>query len=383
MDFKFTEEQEMLRQSVRKLLDRVWSRELEREHDRTGEYPYVLWNAMAEAGFMGLPLPEEYGGSGGNVIDFCIMAEELGSLSAAARGVYMGPVLFGGEKIYYNASEAQKKEYLPRIARGELRFAFGLTEPNAGSDAANTQTKAVRDGDNYIINGNKIFITGSHVADYVMTVTRTDPTLPKHRGLTIFFVNTKNKGYSAKPLDKFGQRAVASCEVVYDDVVVPKEAILGGTECLNNGWRQMLTTLDVERIVIGASNTGEAALALQDAVQYAKERVQFGQPIGKFQAIQHMLAEVATEIEAARWLTYRAAWLRKENLPCSKEASMAKLFATEIAKKAALTGVQVMGGYGYMNEFDMQRYLRNSVLGPIGGGTSQIQKNIIARQIGL
>jgi alkylation response protein AidB-like acyl-CoA dehydrogenase len=286
-------------------------------------------------------------------------------------------------KIYYNASEEQKKRFLPAIAKGELRFAFGLTEPNAGSDAANTQTRAVPDGDNFIINGNKIFITGSHVADYVMTVTRTDPNVPKHKGLTIFFVETKTKGFSAMPLGKFGGRAVASCELVYEDVVVPKDAILGGPDRLNDGWKQVFTTLNVERIVIAASYVGEGKLALQEATQYAKERVQFGQPIGKFQAVQHMLAEVATEIEAARWLTYRAAWLRKENQPCAKEASMAKLFASETSKKAALTGVQVMGGYGYMNEFDMQRHLRNAILAPIGGGTSQIQKNIIARQMGI
>ncbi len=383
MDFKFTEEQEMLRQSVGKLMDKVWSKELEREHDRTGEYPYALWDAFAEAGFMALPFPEEYGGSGGSVIDFCIMSEELGSRSAAARGAYIGPVLFGGMKIFYNANEEQKKHYLPAIARGELRFAFGLTEPNAGSDAANTQTRAVQDGDNFIINGNKMFITGSHVADYVMTVTRTDPNVPKHKGLTIFFVDTKNKGFSAMPLDKFGGRAVASCELVYEDVVVPQDAILGGPERLHDGWKQVFTTLNVERIVIGAGYVGEGRLTLEEAIQYSKERVQFGQPIGKFQAVQHMLAEVATELEAARWLVYRAAWLRKEDQPCAKEAAMAKLFASEMTKKAALTGMQVMGGYGYMNEFDMQRHLRNAVLAPIGGGTSQIQKNIIARQIGL
>lgn len=383
MDFRFTEEQEAFRQTIRKFIKNEFPRELDRELDEKEEYPHELYQKMAELGFMGLPFPEEYGGSGGDVMDFVIICEELARGGSACVDAYLVSVLFGGEIILINGSEEQKKHYLPKIASGEIKCAMALTEPDAGSDAASVKTTAVREGDKFILNGTKMFITGAHVADYIMTVAITDRERSRYKNLSMFLVKRESKGLTTNLVKKLGSRAVGSNEIILDDVEVSIEDIVGGPEALNRGWNQVLRLLDVERIVIAACSVGGAQVAFDDALEYSKQRVQFGQPVGKFQINQHKFATMATEIQCARLLTYYAAWLKNQGKSCSKEASMAKYYATDVSKKTAIEGLQIMGGYGYTMEFDMQRYLRSALLAPIIGGTNEIQKNIIARFLGL
>lgn len=381
MDFGFNEQQKMLRKTVQDFVNRDCPRELIRKLDEKDEFPRELFEKLADMGITGIGIPEEYGGQGGDIIDTVIVTEELSKRYPALSWVLGLSTLYGGDMIYRSGSEQQKRFYLPKIAKGELLFSFALTEPDAGSDAANQHTTAIQDGDNYIINGTKMFITGGYESDFIMTMTRTDK--PRYKGLTYFLVSTKSKGFNKKKLEKLGYKGSSVCELVYDNVAVPEENILGGPEGLNNGWKYMIDLLNDERVGLAAGGLGIAEAAYEDALQYAKERVQFGQPIGKFQAIAHMLVEMATKIEAARLLTYEAAWLITQNVPYAKECSMAKYYATEVAKEVSLQGLQIFGGYGYMMDSDMQRYVRDAILLPIGGGTTEIEKNIIAHMIGL
>ncbi len=383
MDFEFTREQKLLQQAIKDFLSRAWSKEKERYYDEKGEFPEEMYQKLAGLGYLGYPFPEEYGGGGGGIIDFAIIQEEFAKISYIVSSIWGFPVLFGGEQLLYCGTEEQKEKYLPGICKGELKFAFAITEPDIGSDAAAVQTSAVRSGDDFVINGTKVFISGSDIADYVVTVARTDPDVSKYKGLTLFLVSTKSDGFQARPIEKLGGRTVAACEITYDDVKVNKENILGGPDSQNQGWQQMLTNLDTERILMAAQAVGFTQQIINEIVQYAKERIQFGQPIGKYQAISHPLVDLAAELEMNRTFLYYTAWLKSQGKPCSKESAITKLQATELTKKAALHGMQTLGAYGYSMEFDMQRYLRDSLLGVIGGGTSQIQRNIIAKSLGL
>jgi alkylation response protein AidB-like acyl-CoA dehydrogenase len=383
MDFRFTEEQEAFRQTIRKFIERETSRELDRQLEEEGRFPFELAEKMAETGLLGLPFPEQYGGVGGTVMDFVIAAEELAYGSEAACGLFLGPVFFAGEQIYLNGSEEQKKKYLPQIARGKLRGAFALTEPDAGSDASAITTGAVPDGDDYVINGQKTMISGADIADLIMTCTKTDKECRRYEGITIFIVPGKAEGLTVRKMKKLGNNILSTCELFFDNVRVPKENILGGPEGLNQGWMHMINNLDVERIMIAALYTAIAQRAYDDALAYAKERKQFGKPISQYQMIQQLLADMLVEIRASRLLTYHAAWLKEQGEFCSTEASIAKIHATEAARKVTIDGMQVLGGYGYMMEYDMQRYVRNALLGTIGGGTNQIQRLIIAKLEGM
>ncbi|MFC1824812.1 acyl-CoA dehydrogenase family protein [Thermodesulfobacteriota bacterium] len=383
MDFEFTEEQNILRKTIRKFLSQEWSREKDRYYDEHKEFPEDMYQRLAELGYLGYPFPAKYGGGDGGIIDFVIIAEEFAKVSYTVTTTWAVPVLFGGEHLMYCGSEKQKYKYLPGICNGELKFSFALTEADVGSDASAVRTSAVRDGKDFNINGTKMIITGADIADYVVTVVKTDADARKYKGLTLFIVDTKTEGFQTRVLDKLGGRSNAACEVIYDDVRVSEESIMGGPDFVNQGWGQMLTGLDTERILMAAQGIGFSAQILNDIIRYAKERTQFGQAIGKYQAISHPIADLATEVEMARTFVYYAAWLKSEERPCSKEASMAKLAVTELSKKLALQGMQTMGAYGYMMEFDMQRHLRDALLGPIGGGTSEIQRNVIAKQLGL
>jgi alkylation response protein AidB-like acyl-CoA dehydrogenase len=383
MDFRFTEEQEAFRQTIRSFIKRETSRELDRRLEEEGRFPFELVEKMAQTGLLGLPFPEEYGGVGGTVMDFIIAAEELAYGSEAASAIFLGPVFFAGETIYINGSEEQKRKYLPLIAQGKLRGAFALTEPDAGSDASSITTSAVRDGDSYVINGHKTMISGADIADIIMTCTKTDKECSRYEGITIFMVPRIAEGLTIRKMNKLGNNIISTCELFYDNVRVPAENILGGPEALNKGWLQMINNLDIERIMIAALYTAIAQRAYDDALAYAKERKQFGRPISHYQMIQQMLADMLIEIRASRLLTYHAAWLKEQGEFCSLECSIAKIHATEAARKITIDGMQVLGGYGYMMEYDMQRYVRNALLGTIGGGTNQIQRLIIAKLEGM
>lgn len=381
MDFNLTDEQNMLRDTIRKFVETEIPREVAIEIDEQDRFPHELLQKLCDLGFMGMNVPQEYGGLGGNVVDEMIFFEEISKglpvLAWAAGNI----LLYGNEIIGTNGNEEQKKQYLPKLAKGELKFAYALTEPNAGSDAASIRTKAELKDGSYVINGSKIFITGAGISDIVVTNARTAES--RFGGITDFLVETKSEGFSTRPIKDLGYRGSNTCEVYYDDVKVPPENILGGPECLNHGWKQMMRLLNVERLLLSACALGIGQAAFEYALKYAREREQFGKPIGSFQVIQHKLVDMATELEAARRLAYYAAWKETRKMDCVKETSMSKYFCSEVAKKVALEGVQILGGYGYTMEYDAQRYLRDVLVLSIGGGTTQIQKNIIGKQLGL
>lgn len=383
MDFKFSEEQEMLRASVRNFLKKECPIEKIRKWDEEDKFPIEVFSKMKDLGILGLSTPAEYGGMGGSAMDYVIIIEELAKVSLSLTFFFVSCVIFGGELFSDCGSEEQKKRFLPRTAKGELLFAYGITEPNAGSDAAAAQTTATKQENNYVLNGTKMFITGADIADYIFTLTRTDKNVPKHEGLTLFLVDTKSKGYSTRKLKKLGVHGFSTCEVIFDNVVVPEANIIGGLEGLNNGWSMLLKTLTLEHLQVAAFALGACQTSFEVALQYAKDRQQFGRPIGKFQAIAHILAEMATEIELCKQFVYYCGWLKSQNLPCFKETCMAKLYATELMEKNALKAMKIFGGYGYIMEYDVQRYVRDALIAPTGGGTSQIQKNMISKALGL
>jgi acyl-CoA dehydrogenase len=382
MDFAFTKEQEAFREMLRDFIARECPPDLDRRLDDEARYPFDLVPKVVETGLLGLPFPEEYGGSGGGPIEFTIAAEETAYGSAAVAAIFILPAFFAGEMLFMNGSEEQKREWLPRVAKGEIRGSFGLTEPNAGSDAVHIETRATADGDGFVINGQKTMISGVDVATHMMLATNTSPG-GEYSGMTLFMVPTDTPGMTWRRMGKIGSEIIGVFEVFFDDVRVPAESIIGGPGMLNQGWLQLMKQLDMERIMIAAQFTGMAARATDDAVAYAKERVQFGKKIGQYQMIQAILADMTIGVQTCRLMTYYAAWKKANDMPCNLEASQAKIYATETARKVTIDGMQVMGGYGYLREFDMQRFVRDSLLGPIGGGTNQIQRLIIARELGL
>lgn len=380
MDFSPTPEQQAFREMIRDFIKRECPPDLDRRLDDEGRYPIELTPKVADTGLLGLPFPEEYGGSGGGVMEFVIAAEELAYGSAAVASIFILPAFFAGEMIYMNGSEEQKREWLPKIARGEVRGCFALTEPNAGSDAVHIETRAVLDGDGFVLNGQKTMISGVDVATHMMVATNTMPG-GEYGGMTIFMVPTDTPGIRWRRLGKVGSEIVGLFEVFFDDVRVPSEMIMGGSDCLNQGWLQLMRQLDLERIMMAAQFTGMAARATDEAIAYAKQREQFGRPIIEFQMIQQLLADMTIGVQTCRLITYYAAWLKATGQDCNVAASQAKVYATETARKVCIDGMQVMGGYGYLKEFDMQRLVRDSLLGPIGGGTNQIQRLIIGKNL--
>lgn len=380
MGFVISEEQQAIKKTVRDFMQKECPVEKVKMWEETASFPDDVWKKMAEIGLLSLPIPEKYGGVGGSIMDMTILVEELGYNMLSMAHMYVMSNLFGSHTIELFGTEEQKKMFFPKMMAGEWKFCMSLTEPNAGSDVASMKTKAVLDGDHYVVNGAKIFSTGAHLADWILLVVRTSSEGKKHQGLSMFVVDPKTPGIKINPLKHMGCMAVHTDEVSYEDVRVPKENLIGK---LNQAWYQVLAVLEAERIFTAAQCVGLAQRAFDDALEYAKQREQFGQPIGKFQAISHMFAEAATDINASRLMTYQAAWLLDNKMPSFIESSMAKLKASETCKDVALKGCQIMGGYGYMNEFEMQRYLRESIITTVFGGSSQIQKNIIAGSYGL
>jgi alkylation response protein AidB-like acyl-CoA dehydrogenase len=381
MDFSLSEEQKMLRSTIRDLFKREFPRQYIRELDKKGEYPLDIYHRLGEMGLLGLPFPEKYGGSGGDYMDFIVLLEALCKESMLAGSVYLFNVGFGGTTLLRWGTEEQKNFYLPKLIKGEMKFALCFTEPNAGSDLASITTSAVPVEGGYKVNGSKTFSTGAHMADRVFILTRTDKSVSKHKGLSLLIADTKAAGIEIHPFEVLGVRGCGENDVYFSDLFIPADQVIGGK--LNQGWEILNSILTIERLSLSAQCVGNMQAILDDALDYAKQRVQFGQPIGKFQAIQHMLAEMYVDLEAARLLAYRVAWLLNTGQPYQAEASAAKVFASEAFVSLANKGMQVMGGAGYTMDQDMQRYLRDARMFPIGGGTTQIQKNIIAKSLGL
>ncbi len=383
MDFSLSTEHRMLQESLQEFLKKECPMEKVRELDEKDEFPIEIFNKMKPLGLTKLNIAEEYGGMGRDILGAIIVVEELSRRYPALGWLYVMSAFYGGVNIGQNGNEKQKQQLLPKIAQGDILFSYALTEPNVGSDAAAVETTATKNKDGFKLNGTKTLITGADHADYILTLTRTDPNVPKHKGLTMFVVDRKKQGLEITPLTKLGYKGSSACEVVFGEVELSAEDILGGANCINNGWTQLLATLDVEHLEVAACSVGLAQGAFDEAIKYSKKREQFGQPIGRFQAIQHMLAEMATGIQTARLLLYYTTWLIEQNKPCSLESAMAKYYASEVAKQVSLQGMQIFGGYGYIMDYDIQRFVRDALVLPIGGGTSQILKNIIAGRLGL
>lgn len=379
MNFEFTKEQEMIRKMVRDFAENV-IKPRAIEIDTEAKFPEDIFKQMGELGLMGIPFPEEYGGAGGDTISYALAAEEIAKVCGSTGLSYAAAVSLGASPLYMFGTKEQKQQYLVPLAEGRALGSFGLTEPNAGSDAGGTKTTAVEDGDDFIINGEKCFITNASFAETLIITAVTGKNDKGRNIISAIIVPTNADGVTiTSNYDKMGVRGSDTAEIVLDNVRVPKTNLLGDPKA---GFKQFLSTLDGGRISIGALGVGIAQASLDKALNYAKERMQFGKPISSFQAIQFKLADMAMEVELARTMVLKAAWLKDNNKPFSKEAAYAKLFATETAVRAADQAIQIHGGYGYMREYEVERYLRDAKLLVIGEGTSEIQRVVIARHLG-
>ncbi len=381
MDFAFTPEQDMLRESVRRFMAKECSREYIRGCSDNDRFPTELYAKMAAQGWMGIPFPEAYGGAGLGPVELAVFLEEAGYGWYGAGTSYFTTVVLGGYNILLYGSEAQKREMLPRVIAGDVKLAFALSEPNVGSDAAAVELFADERGDHFLLNGQKMFTTNAHVADYIVTVTRTiRQPAKKHHGISILLVDARSPGIEIRPLKQLGRTATHTNEVFFRDVRVPRDALMGQ---LHEGWANLNSGLGIERLSVAMMYAGTSQAIIDYVVGYAKDRRQFGQPISKFQAVQHKLADMQMKTDIARLLGYRVAWMLSQGLPCFKEMSMAKLWASEALFDIANNGVQVMGGYGVLKDYDMELFFRDSRIGMIGAGASEIQRTIIAKQMGL
>ncbi|WP_026499738.1 acyl-CoA dehydrogenase [Caldibacillus debilis] len=378
MDFDLTAEQRMIQKTVREFAEEeVAKGALER--DRQKKFPKEIFEKLAGLGMMGLPFPEEYGGGGADTISFAIVVEELSRACASTGITYSAHISLGAAPIYLFGTEEQKEKYLVPLCRGETLGAFGLTEPNAGSDAGGTETVAKEDGDDFVITGNKCFITNASYAKF-LALTAVTGQRDGRKEISAIIVPTDAEGFRIyERYEKMGLHASNTAELVLENVRVPQENLLGRR---GEGFKQFLSTLDGGRIGIGAMAVGIARAAYERSLQYAKERKQFGSPLVKFQAIQFKLADMAMKIELARNMVYKAAWLKDQGKPFTKEAAMCKLYASEIAMEITTQAVQIHGGYGYMKEYHVERYMRDAKLLEIGEGTSEVQRMVIAREIG-
>ena len=374
MDFELTKKQEMFRTLFQEFAEKEVE-PIASEIDETGEFPWDTVKKMGKLGFLGLPFPKEYGGAGADTLTYIMAVEEISRACAATGVILSAHVSLSCHPIYQFGTPQQKEKYLVPMAKGELLGAFGLTEPNAGTDAAGQQTLAVRDGDAYILNGTKIFITNGGCADVYIVFAMTDPTKGL-KGISAFIVEKGTPGFTFGPREhKMGIRASSTTELIFQDCRIPKENLLGKE---GEGFKIAMQTLDGGRIGIGAQALGIAQAALDECIRYTKERQQFNKPLSSFQAVQWMIADMATDIDAARFLVYRAAVLKDKKKPFSKEAAMAKLFASEVAMKHTVKAVQIHGGYGYMKEYKVERLMRDAKITEIYEGTSEVQRMVIA-----
>ncbi len=381
MDFDLKPEQEMIRKEIRRFAEKEIA-PVAQELDAAETFSAELTRKMGEIGLFGMFVSEDYGGQGLDYLSYIIAVEEIARVDGSQAATVAAGNSLGIGPIYYFGTEDQKRKYLPKLCTGEALWGFGLTEPTAGSDAGGTKTTAVKDGNQWVINGSKIFITNAacelSLGVTVQAITGTRP--DGRREYTCFLVEHGTKGFTAKPMHgKMMWRASNTAELYFDDVRVPEENILGEP---GHGFRQMLTTLDGGRLSIAAMGLGGAQGAFDAALKYAKKREQFGQPICKFQAVAFKLADAATQIECARNLLYKACWLRDMGRPFQKEAAMAKVYCSELMGRVADWAVQIHGGYGLMRDYNVERFYRDQKLLDIGEGTSEVQRIVISRYLG-
>ncbi|MDY7030297.1 MAG: acyl-CoA dehydrogenase family protein [Thermodesulfobacteriota bacterium] len=378
MNFELSEEHKIFQNTAAQFAQKEIA-PLGAEHDEKEEFPKWIFKKAGDLGFLGIPYPEQYGGTGPDTIALCILTEEA---SKADAGIASGLIVqntVGTSPVYNFGSEEIKQKYLVPAIKGDCIGCFCLTEPNVGSDVSSIEMTAKEDGDDYILNGSKLFVSSGMMADYTVVAARTEKG-KGHQGITMFLVETQSPGLSRKGLKKLGIRAQDIAEFAFDDCRVPKKHLLGEK---GKGFYQLMATVQKTRIVVGSACVGLAKAAFDTALRYAKERHQFGQPIGKFQGLQFKLADMAMEIELASVFTYKAAWMNDQGEKCIKEASMAKLYASQMVNRVAYDALQIHGGYGYMREYPLERYYRDARIMEIFEGTSEIQKVIIARELGL
>lgn len=376
MNFNLSQEHRLIQKTIHEFAEKEIA-PLASEIDRTDEFPRSLYKKAAEIGLIGITAPVEYGGGGVDVLGSTIVIEELAKASFSLTGCCLGNIS-AVERLSVFGTEEQKRKYIPPIIKGEKICSFAITEPEAGSDTANIKTTAVRDGNSYVLNGTKTFITLAHVADLVTVVAVTDKTkVPP--GVSLFLVEKGTKGFSTgKKEELLGMRGTAGGELIFEDCRIPKENLLG---IEGKGYRMLMEALFRGRVRTAAHCIGLAQVAMEDAVKYVKQRVQFGKRIGEFQAIQFLIADMSTQIDAARLLVRKAAFLTDQGIRCSRESAEAKLFASDVAMKCAIDALQIHGGYGYTKDYPVERYFRDAKLHQIDEGTNQIQRIIIAREL--
>jgi len=373
MDFSLSDEQKAILEVVEEVCEKEFAPQSS-EISEKGEFPLQNIKKLAELDLFGITIPEEYGGSGMDLLTWVLVSERI-SKACATTGLIFGANLLCTYPLLRFGTEEQKKKFLPPLARGESLGAFALTEPEAGSDAGNVQTTAKKDKDGYILNGNKIFITNGEVADTYIVIANMDKKRGA-RGLTAFIVEKGREGFSfGQHFNKMGLSALPNVELIFNNCKVPLENLLHKEK---RGFRVAMETFAAGRIGVGIGALGVAEAAFEKAKEYSKERVQFGKPISSFEAVQHMLADMATKIEASKNLLYYAAWLLDRGKPFEKFASMGKLYASETAMEVSIKAVQIFGGYGYMKDYPVERYMREAKLFEIIEGTSEIQRGIIA-----
>jgi len=377
VNFEFTEEQIQVRDMAREFAQNEIA-PTAREYDEKAEFPWPIIKKLSELNFMGVMIPEEYGGLGMDATTCTLVIEEISKADAACGVILAVQNSLGSSTLVKYGSEEQKKKYLTKIASGEQLCAFGLTEAGAGSDFAAMTTVAEDKGDHWLLNGRKIFITNGSTADIFTIIAMTDKKKGA-RGMSAFIVEKSYPGFSVGTIEKkLGIRASDTAELIFDNVRVPKENLIGKK---GYGYIYAMEALDTGRVGVGAQSLGIATAAYEAALKYAKTRVQWGAPITKLQAIQFKFADMATKLEATRWLVYRSAWLKDNGKPFIKEASMAKLFASEMSTEVTHQAMQIMGGYGYMKDYNVERYYRDARITEIYEGTSEVQRHVIASLI--
>ncbi|WP_422123137.1 acyl-CoA dehydrogenase [Planococcus sp. X10-3] len=378
MNFDLTQEQQMIKKTIKEFADKVVAPGAI-DRDRSKEFPTEIFKQLSDMGMMGLPFDEKYGGAGADTTSFAIVTEELSRACASTGITYSAHISLGGAPLNLFGTDEQKEKYLTPICTGESFGAFGLTEPNAGSDAGGTETRAIEDGDDWVINGSKVYITNASHAKH-LAITAITGMVDGKKEISAIIVPTDAEGFTIiDNYEKMGLNASNTTELVLDNVRVPKSNLLGKR---GDGFKQFLVTLDGGRIGIAAMAVGIAQAAFNRALTYSKERKQFGKTLSEFQITQFKLADMAMKIELARNMVYKAAWMKDQGRPFTKEASMAKLYASEISMQVANEAIQIHGGYGYMKEYEVERYMRDAKLLEIGEGTSEVQRMVIARQIG-
>ena len=383
MDFTEPEHIRQLRDTLERFVEKEMPRSLAAQWDKTNHFPRDVFDKLAKLGVMGLTVPQEFGGAGRDILGTMVVIEELSRRSLAVSVPYIMSACYAGMNLVECATLSQKQRWLPKVADGDLIFAYGWTEPDAGADLASVRTLGERAGDRVRINGAKRFCSGAAISDYIFTLVRSGPVDSRYKNLSLVLIPPTAPGVVITPIESMGMKGAATTDVTFENVDVPFDNVIGGEAGWHTGWQMIVGSgLDVEKLEVAAMGIGIARAALDDAWAYVQEREQFGKAIGNYQSIQHKLAHMKTQLHAARLVLYHSAWMADTNQRAGVETSMAKLFVTEMAKSVALECQTIFGAYGYVKGFDIERYVRDALLLPIIGGSSAVQLNNIYKWSG-